>query len=108
MNRVSYQSVLGPAAPATIGVYVRLGPSAIGTRKKDARREVTIPLSKPQARWLNDATELSGPGVDEGTVLRAIVDLGMELDVDWPLIASGAALRSAVRDAVMVRRPTEA
>ena len=48
---------------------------------------------------------MSGPGIDEGQVLRAVVDLGMELDIDWAVIARGTALRAAVRESVMVRRP---
>ncbi len=104
MSRVSYQSVLGAETTGPAGVYVRLGDAAIGTRRKDARREVTFALSKPQGRWLKEALELSGPDIDEGTVLRALVDLGMELEIDWPVIASGKSLRSAVRGLVMVRR----
>jgi len=105
MRRVSYQSMLGAeggSEPA--GVYVRLGEGAIGTRRKDARRAVTVEISKPQRRWLNDAVELSGPDIDEGAVLRALVDLGMELEIDWAVIARGKALRAAVRESVMVRR----
>lgn len=104
MRRVSYQSVLGSATGEPAGVYVRLGDAAIGTRRKDARREITVALSKPQARWLKEALELSGPDIDEGAVLRALVDLGMELEIDWPVIASGKGLRAAVRQSVMVRR----
>jgi hypothetical protein len=110
MRRVSYQGMLGPAGgppggspPA--GVYVRLGEDAIGTRRKDARATVRFEISKAQAHWLKDAVEMSGPGIDEGQVLRALVDLGMELDVDWAVIARGTALRAAVRESVMVRRP---
>ncbi len=101
---VSYQSMLGAPAGATSGTYVRLGESAIGTRRKDGRKDVTVALSKPQHRWLKEAVELSGPAVDQGAVLRALVDLGMELDVDWAVLASGKSLRQAVRDSVMVRR----
>jgi hypothetical protein len=36
--------------------------------------------------------------------MRALVDLGMELDLDWAVIASGKSLRAAVRESVMVRR----
>ena len=107
MRRVSYQGVLGGTAGGPgDGVYVRLGPDAIPTRRKDARRDVTVALSKAQGRWLREAVALSGPSIDEGAVLRALVDLGMELEVDWPVIARGKALRQAVRDSVMVRRRT--
>ncbi len=104
MRRVSYQSVLGSETGGPAGVYVRLGDAAIGTRRKDARHDLTVALSKPQERWLKEALALSGPDIDEGAVLRALIDLGMELDVDWPVIASGKSLRSAVRESVMVRR----
>ena len=46
-----------------------------------------------------------GAGI-EGAVLRALVDLGVELDIDWAVIAGGKALRAAVRESVMVRRRT--
>jgi hypothetical protein len=83
---------------------MRLGDAAIGTRRKDARGEITVALSKPQSRWLKEALELSGPDIDQGAVLRALVDLGMELEIDWAVIASGRSLRAAVRESVMVRR----
>lgn len=105
MRRVSYQSMLGgPPGGEGGGVYVRLGEGAIGTRRKDARREVAVALSKPQVRWLREAVALSGSGIDEGAIVRALVDLGMELELDWAVLASGKSLRQAVREAVMVRR----
>jgi hypothetical protein len=88
------------------GSYVRLGPAAIATRRKDARKDVRVSLSKPQSRWLREAVALSGSGVDEGAIVRALVDLGMELDLDWAVLASGRSLRAAVRESVMVRRRT--
>jgi hypothetical protein len=94
----------GPAGGDSGGVYVRLGDGTISTRRKDARRDVTVSLSKAQARWLREAIALSGTGIDEGQVLRALVDLGMELDLDWAVLASGKSLRQAVRESVMVRR----
>lgn len=104
---MSYQGALGGAAGGSgEGVYVRLGPGTIRTRRKDARRDVTVALSKAQGRWLREAVALSGPSIDEGAVLRVLVDLGMELEIDWPVIARGKALREAVRDSVMVRRRT--
>ncbi|MGD9696838.1 MAG: hypothetical protein AB7V42_14400 [Thermoleophilia bacterium] len=104
-RRVTYQSILGEQAEAAGGVYVRLGAGAIATRRRDAGgREVSVALSKAQRRWLREATELSGPGVDEQAVLRAMVDLGMELEIDWAVLANGRSLRQAVRESVMVRR----
>ena len=109
MRRVSYQGMFGPGgAPGggpPGGVYVRLGDDAIDTRRKDAHNEVRFEISKAQARWLKDAVEMSGPGIDEGQVLRAVMDLGMELDIDWAVIVRGTALRTAVSESVMVRRP---
>jgi hypothetical protein len=107
MRRVSYQSVLGAPGGAPAGVYVRLGDDAIRTRRKDARRDVTVALSKPQVGWLKEVLALSGPDIDEGAVLRALVDLGTELEIDWAMIASGKSLRAAVRTSVMVRRRAE-
>jgi hypothetical protein len=106
VRRVSYQSMLGGPAGGDggAGVYVRLGDGAIATRRKDARKDLTVALSKPQARWLREATALSGSGIDEGAILRALVDLGMELELDWAVLASGKSLRQAVRESVMVRR----
>lgn len=102
MKRVTYQGLLAQAPAA--GVYVRLGPEAITTRRKDARKEVTVAVSAAQARWLREVDELTGEGIDRDAVVRALIDLGMELEVDWPLLARGKMLRRAVRDAVMVRR----
>jgi hypothetical protein len=106
MRRVSYQSVLGAPTGEPAAVYVRLGDTAIRTKRKAARKEVTVALSKAQSRWLREALALSGPDIDEGAVLRALVDLGMELDIDWAVLARGNALREAVRQSVMVRRRT--
>ncbi len=106
MRRVSYQSVLGAPTGPPAAVYVRLGEDAIRTKRKDARREVTVSLSKPQVGWLKEALALSGPDIDEGAVIRALVDLGIELDIDWAVLASGKGLRAAVRESVMVRRRT--
>jgi hypothetical protein len=97
----------GPTEGDGGGVYVRLGDGAIGTRRKDARREVTVSLSKPQVRFVREAVALSGSGIDEGAILRALVDLGMELELDWAVLASGKSLRQAVRESVMVRRRTQ-
>jgi hypothetical protein len=110
MRRVSYQSMLEGVPGGPTAVYVALGPAAIPTRRKDADREVRAALSKAQARWLKDVEEISGRGVDGAAVVRALVDLGMELEIDWAMLAGGKSLRAAVREAVLVRRtapPTE-
>lgn len=102
MKRVTYQGILAPSQ--TPGVYVRLGPDAITTRRKDARKEVTVSVSAAQSRWLREVAEITGDGIDRDAVIRALIDLGMELKVDWPLLARGKMLRRAVRESVMVRR----
>lgn len=104
---VSYQSMLGEPGRAPAGVYVRLGESAIATRRKAARRDLTVTVSKPQSRWLRDAVDLSGSGIDESAIVRALVDLGMELEIDWAVLATGTGLRAAVRESVMVRRQAD-
>lgn len=104
MRRVSYQAVLGEPGAGPSSVYVRLGESAIGTRSKDARVEVRVQLAKAQTRWLDEVVVLTGPDIDRDAVVRALVDLGMELEIDWAVIARGKGLRAAVREAVMVRR----
>lgn len=104
MRRVSYQAALGTSGPETAAVYVRLGDEAISTRRKAARHAVSVELSKAQRRWLKDAVARSGAAVDEGAILRALVDLGAELEIDWAAVTKGRELREAVREAVMVRR----
>jgi hypothetical protein len=108
VRRVSYQSMLEGVPSGPTSVYVSLGPSAISTRRKDADREASAALSKPQARWLKDVEEISGRGIDGPAVMRALVDLGMELEIDWAMLAGGKALRAAVREAVLVRRAAPA
>lgn len=107
MSRISYQGALGDGAgPGREGAYVRLGPRAIGTRRKDAGTRLKATISKSQSRWLDDVVALTGGNVDADAVVRALIDLGMELDIDWPLIARGRMLRGAVRESVMVHRRT--
>jgi hypothetical protein len=106
MRRISYQSALGADTHEITGVYVRLGDEAIATRRKAARHEVTFEVSKAQRRWLKDAVSLSGEPIDQGAVLRTLVDLGMELEIDWTTVSKGKALRQAVRESAMVRRRT--
>jgi hypothetical protein len=109
VRRVSYQASPGDGAPAPpVAVYVRLGDDAIATRRKEARRTITVEVSKAQRRRLRDAAALTGSRIDEGAIVRALLDLGAELEIDWAVIASGTALRAAVRESVMVRRRPEA
>jgi hypothetical protein len=100
MSRVSYQVALAHAeAPAPM-VGAALDPGAIDTRRRAGVVRVSVKLSKPQARWLRNAAA----GADTGAVLRALVDLGMEMDIDWSAITKPADMREAVREAVLIRR----
>lgn len=103
MSRISYQGILGGPDPARSG-HAALGAGTIATRRKDARVPLTIRISKAQSRWLDEVEELTGDGVDPGVVVRALIDLGMELEIDWPLVAGGRMVRDRVRAAVLVRR----
>jgi hypothetical protein len=97
MSRVSYQvaidrpDVIPPAFEA-------LDSDAIDTRKRDAKVRFAVDLSKRQARWLKTA----GTG-DPDAVLRALVDLGMQLRIDWSAVKTSGDLRAAVREAVLIR-----
>jgi hypothetical protein len=33
-----------------------------------------------------------------------VIDLAMELEIDWPAVASAADLRAAVRESALIRR----
>lgn len=109
MARVTYQAMLGDPPPAAESAgargprYVPLGESAIATRRKDAKATITITVSKAQRRWLREVAEVTGGEVDQDAIVRALLDLGRELPVDWPLVAGGRALRTAVRESVRVR-----
>ena len=105
MRRVSYQSVLGAEAGrprrASTCAWARAPshpPQGRAARRSPSRSR------RPSAAGCATPIELSGPDIDEGAVLRALVDLGMELEIDWAVIARGKALRAAVRESVMVRR----
>lgn len=101
MSRVSYQ-IPDDGPVGAEYTFVPLGAGAIGTRRRDATASVSVTLSAAQARWLK-RLERGSPGAADAAV-RALVDLGMELDVDWGTPDGGRALRAAVQDAVRVRR----
>lgn len=103
MSRVSYQAILEGAAPED-GDYVALPKEAVATRRKDANTKVRVRVSDAQREWLEEITEMSGRGVDEGAIVRALLDVGMSLDVDWPFVAGGRELRKSVRDAIRIRQ----
>lgn len=107
--RVSYQAMLdGPGAAGAGRRFVTLGEGAIATRRRDAKAGLSVKVSKGQLRWLRDVEREAGGAVDAGAVVRALIDLGAELDVDWGLVQGGADLREAVRRAVLVQRPARA
>ena len=106
MSRVSYQSFLDGGASLGAGATFRpLTADEIATRKKNAGRELTVAISKKQARWLREIDEISGRGVDAGAIVRALLDVATHLDVDWALIAGGSSVRAAVRQSILVREP---
>ena len=97
MSRVSYQVAID--RPDVIpSAFEALDSDAIDTRKRDAKVRFAVDLSKRQARWLKTA----GAG-DPDAVLRALVDLGMQLHIDWSAVKTSGDLRAAVREAVLIR-----
>lgn len=104
MSRVSYQAILEGPAPE-VGDYVALPEEAVATRRKDASTKVRVRVSDAQREWLEEVAEMSGRGVDEGAIVRALLDVGMSLDVDWPFVAGGRELRKSIREAIRVRHP---
>jgi hypothetical protein len=100
VSRVSYQVSLD----RPVGVppaFEALDPGAIDTRKRDATVRISVDLSKRQARWLKNA---AAHGADQQAVIRALVDLGTELNIDWAQITKSSELRAAVQAAVLIRR----
>ncbi len=95
MSRVSYQ-VAFDRPDAMQPAFEALDPDTIDTRKRDAKVRIAVDLSKRQARWLKTAG-------DGDAVIRALVDLGMQLHIDWNAVKTSGDLREAVRDAVLIR-----
>lgn len=106
MSEVSYQTFLSSAPHLGPERFVEVGPDALATRRKDADRKLTVRISKRQARWLDQVEDITGRGIDADAIVRVLLDLGRELDVDWAMTAGAPALRDAVRGAVRVRRST--
>jgi hypothetical protein len=105
MSDVSYQAFLADAIRPGTDTFVPLGPDALATTRKEADRALKVRISKPQAKWLEQVEEVTGKGIDTDAIVRALIDLGRELDIDWAMTAGAPALRDAMRDAVRVRRP---
>lgn len=107
MTPISYQAMLGAPGMSAQSPFVALGPTSISTRRRDAKRTLTVRISKKQQAWLEHVEAVSGEGIDVDAVVRALLDLGRELDIDWALRAGGAGLRDAVRESVRVRRTSQ-
>jgi hypothetical protein len=102
---VSYQAMLdGRAGGPPAERFGPLAADALATRRRDAGAQVGVRVSKAQARWLREVERASGGAADAGSLVRALVDLAGELDVDWASVRNGPDLRAAVRAAVLVRR----
>ena len=95
MSRVSYQ-VAFDRPDAMQPAFDALDPDTIDTRKRDAKVRIAVDLSKRQARWLKTAG-------DGDAVIRALVDLWMQLHIDWNAVKTSGDLRAAVREAVLIR-----
>jgi hypothetical protein len=104
MSEVSYQTFLTDIGRLGAERFVPLAPGALATRRKDADRKLTVRISKQQARWLEHIDGITGKGIDADAVVRALIDLGRELDVDWAMLAGAPSVREAVADAVRVRQ----
>ena len=102
MSRVSYQ-VAFDRPDSVPPAFEALDSGAIDTRKRDAKVRIAVDLSKRQARWLKTVTSNSD-AIDAPAVIRALVDLGSELHIDWAAVRKPADLRAAVQQAVLIRR----
>jgi tRNA A37 N6-isopentenylltransferase MiaA len=100
MSRVSYRVMLD-GAPGTPPAFRQLDPGAIDTRRRDATVRAQAHLSKRQVRWLRNAS--SSGGVDPEDIVRAVVDLAMELEIDWTAVTRPTELRDAIRGSVLIR-----
>lgn len=101
MSSVSYRVMLDHA-PGSPAAFRPPHPDAIDTRRRDATVRAQTHLSKRQIRWLRDAASKSR-GVDPEDIIRAMVDLAMELEIHWPGITRPTELRDTIRDAVLIR-----
>jgi hypothetical protein len=101
MSRVSYRVMLD-RAPGMQAAFRQLQPDAIDTRRRDATVRAQAHLSKRQVRWLREASSTSG-GVEPEDIIRAVVDLAMELEIHWPDVTRPTELREAIRHSVLIR-----
>lgn len=103
MARVSYRAMLEEAGGPPVR-WAALTPEDVATRRREATKTQAIRLSPEQRRFLREVEEQAGRGVDADAVVRALLDVGRRLDVDWSLLRGPADLRRAVAGAVRVRR----
>jgi hypothetical protein len=106
MSEVSYQTFLSDIGRPGGERFVALPPDALSTRRKDADRKLTVRISRQQARWLDHVEGITGKGIDADAIVRALLDLGQELDVDWAMLAGAPSVRAAIAEAVRVRQST--
>jgi hypothetical protein len=102
MSRVSYR-VPGAVAPPAAPTFRPVDPEAVSTRRSEAKSTVKVSVSKLQSRWLR-RFDADGGGPDASDVLRALIDVGMDLELDWDALPGPRALRTAVAESVLVRR----
>jgi hypothetical protein len=106
MSDVSYQAFLDDISRRGGDQFVPVRPESLETRRRDAERKRTIRISKEQERWLEQIEAITGKGIDGDAVIRVLIDLGRQLDIDWPMTAGVPALRRAVAESVRVRTTT--
>lgn len=104
MSEVSYQTFLSDVSRLGAERFGPLPATALATRRKDADRKLTVRISKQQARWLDHIEGITGRGIDADAIVRALLDLGQQLDVDWAMLAGAPSLRAAIAEAVRVRQ----
>ena len=106
MSEVSYQTFLDDIGRRGNERYVPVHPEALDTRRRDADRKVTVRISKSQEKWLEQIEAITGKGIDRDALVRVLIDLGRQLEVDWPMTAGAPAMRQAVAESVRVRKTT--
>jgi|GEM_PF-4414344 hypothetical protein len=106
MSNVSYQTFLADSGLAGAPQFAPLPQDTFTPAKKDADRTLKIRVTKRQEKWLQKIDDITGKGVDTDAVLRTLIDLARQLDIDWAMTASVDALRDEIRDAVRIRHTT--
>ncbi len=102
MSRVSYQAMLDGPDDDPGARFTPLDEAALPTRRRDALMTLKGRISPRQRRWLDETA--TAQGVPADMVLMVALDLMIALDLDWQAISKPGALRTAVAEAVGVRR----